>query len=96
MVDHLKDAPSDFDLGGSLKRWIGGTIWLVACLFGPIPWLILATVVFEGFAGSPGVALGFIGAPALWCALTLGAVWLTRRWIPPLAATAGLLLLMTL
>ena len=74
----------------SLRRYAEGALWIFAILVGPVPWVMITTVGLEHIWGLGGYSVGFLGAPALWMALSVGALlWARRRWTI-VAAAVGL------
>lgn len=72
-----------------LYPYLETTVWIVASLLGPIPWVYLAAVWLEQLAGLDGYSAAFIGAPALWTGLCLAAFLSRRPWAAAVFALSG-------
>lgn len=69
----------DDDTGEEVWAYVETTLWAAASMFGPVPWVLLATRELERLFGSTGYGVAFAAAPALWTGLAIAAFLTDRR-----------------
>lgn len=65
--------PRDDDATSSDGSYVETGLRVAGGLLGPIPWILLGTILLEDLLGTTGYGIAFLAAPILWAGLALMA-----------------------